>query len=178
MITGHIFIATSLDGFIARDDGDISWLLERDDPTEDHGYDRFIADKDVIVMGRNTYESIRDIRPWPYNRPVVVLSATITEADVPEDISGRVRIVSMPSTQVMAFLEAEGKQRAYIDGGLVIQSFLQAGLISDIVITSVPILLGQGRRLFGELASDIPLIHKGTTSFPSGLVQSCYSIEK
>src|SRR3546814_17574870 len=53
MATAHVFIATSLDGFIARPDGDIDWLLQRDDQTEDHGYSDFIADKDVIVMGRD-----------------------------------------------------------------------------------------------------------------------------
>lgn len=74
MISAHVFIATSLDGFIARHDGDIAWLLERDDPTEDHGYSVFISDKDVIVMGRGSYEKALTFDAWPYDRPVVVLS--------------------------------------------------------------------------------------------------------
>src|SRR3546814_2345923 len=72
MATAHVFIATSLDGFIARPDGDIDWLLQRDDQTEDHGYSDFIADKDVIVMGRGTYEKVRTFDTWFYERPVVV----------------------------------------------------------------------------------------------------------
>lgn len=178
MTTGHVFIATSLDGFIARADGDIGWLLERDDPAEDHGYDSFIADKDVIVMGRGTYESMRDVRPWPYTRPVLVLSATLTQGDVPKELSEEVRVMDMSPAQVMEFLETEGKRRVYVDGGLVIQSFLRAGLIADMVITTVPPLLGQGRPLFGALPGDVPLVHEGTESFPSGLVQSCYRIAR
>lgn len=176
MITGHVFIATSLDGFIAREDGDIGWLLERDDPAEAHGYDAFIADKDVILMGRGTYESMRDVTPWPYTRPVVVLSSTLGKADRPEGDRAKVRFLDASPSQAMQVLEAEGRQRVYVDGGRVIQSFLRAGLIADMVITSVPVLLGQGRRLFGELSGDIALVHETTRSFPSGLVQSRYRI--
>ena len=176
MITAHVFIATSLDGFIAREDGDITWLLERDDPNEDHSYDAFIADKDMIVMGRGTYESMRHVSPWPYTRPVVVLSTTLTEADLPQELAGKVRFMNASPPEVMKILQAEGVRRIYVDGGIVIQSFLRHGLIADMVITSVPVLLGQGRRLFGSLPRDIDLVHEGTESFPSGLVQSCYRV--
>jgi len=174
MITGHVFIAASLDGFIAREDGDIGWLIERDDPAEDHGYEAFIADKDVILMGRGTYESIRDNTPWPYSRPVVVLSATLARTGQPA--GGQVRFLDAAPEQAMRALEAEGVRRVYVDGGRVVQSFLRAGLIADLVITSVPVLLGQGRRLFGALGGDIALVHEATRSFPSGLVQSRYRI--
>ncbi|MFC3059923.1 dihydrofolate reductase family protein [Paenirhodobacter populi] len=174
MVTSHVFIATSLDGFIAREDGDIGWLLERDDPAEDHGYDAFIDDKDVVVMGRGTYESMRDVTPWPYTRPVVVLSATLKQAGQPT--GPRVRFTDAAPSQVMQDLETEGVRRVYVDGGRVIQSFLRAGLIADMVITTVPVLLGQGRRLFDSLPGDIALVHETTRSFPSGLVQSRYII--
>ncbi len=176
MITGHVFIAISLDGFIAREDGDISWLLERDDPAEEHGYDAFIADKDVILMGRGTFESMRDITPWPYTRPVIVLSSTLGESDRPEAVEAKIRFLDASPSQVMQVLEAEGMRRVYVDGGRVIQSFLRAGLIVDMVITSVPVLLGQGRRLFDALSGDIALVHEKTHSFASGLVQSRYRI--
>jgi len=176
MISGHVFIATSLDGFIAREDGDIGWLLDRDDPAEDHGYDAFIEDIDVILMGRGSYEGIADMRPWPYARPVVVLSASLNEQHVPRDLVGKVRIVGSAPEQAMAMLEGEGHRRVYVDGGLVIQSFLRAGLISDMVVTQIPVLIGDGRRLFGAIPSDILLIHESTRSFPSGLVQSRYRI--
>lgn len=82
--TAHVFIATSLDGFIARPDGDIDWLLQRDDPSEDHGYSDFIADKDVIVMGRGSYEKVRTFDTWFYDRPVVVVSEQLADSPVPE----------------------------------------------------------------------------------------------
>jgi dihydrofolate reductase len=174
MITGHVFIATSLDGFIARENGDIGWLLERDDPSEDHGYDAFIETIDVILMGRGSYEGIRDVRPWPYTRPVLVLSRSLTNAEVAQDVAGKVRFSDKSPEQAMSMLEAEGSRRVYVDGGLVIQSFLRAGLIADMVITRVPVLLGQGRGLFGAIPRDIPLVHEHSRSFPSGLVQSRY----
>ena len=176
MITGHVFIATSLDGFIAREDGDIGWLLERDDPAEDHGYDRFIAGIDVIVMGRSTYEAIRNLNPWPCSRPVLVLSATLGPADLPPDHAGKLRISSKSPQAAMAMLAVEGYRRAYVDGGRVIQSFLMAGLIADMVITHVPILLGRGRSLFGASGPEIALIHEQSESFASGLVQSRYRV--
>ncbi|NDW06512.1 dihydrofolate reductase family protein [Jiella pacifica] len=176
MITGHVFIATSLDGFIARKDGDIAWLLERDDPAEDHGYDAFIEKIDIILMGRGTFEKMRDERPWFYTRPVLVLSASLKDQDIPADLAGKVRISDKSPEQVMEMLEAEGHRRVYVDGGKVIQSFLRAGLIDDMVITSVPVLLGEGRTLFGATGSDIPLVHEDTKSFASGLVQSRYRI--
>ena len=176
MITGHVFIATSLDGFIARPDGDIGWLLARDDPAEDHGYDAFIATIDSIVMGRGTFETIRDVRPWPYSRPVTVLSASLRQNDLPADLTGSVQVTTANPEAVMTSLQAEGRVRVYVDGGQVIQSFLRAGLIADMVITQVPVLLGAGRRMFGALEADIALHHEGTTAFPSGLVQSRYRI--
>ncbi|MEN2976966.1 dihydrofolate reductase family protein [Tistrella bauzanensis] len=177
MISGHVFIATSLDGFIARSDGDIDWLLERDNPAEDHGYDAFIAAIDIILMGRGTFQKMHTVRPWPYNRPIVVLSSTMTQADLPDDLVDKVRVANKTPEEAMRMLEIEGHRKVYVDGGLLIQSFLRAGLIADIVITSVPVLLGEGRRLFGSVAADISLRHEGTTSFPSGLVQSRYRVD-
>ncbi|HCN70834.1 MAG TPA: deaminase, partial [Pusillimonas sp.] len=84
MTTAHVFIAISLDGFIARQDGDINWLLERDDPTEDHGYTDFIADKDMIVMGRGSYEKVLTLGAWPYDKPVLVLSEQLANTPVPD----------------------------------------------------------------------------------------------
>ena len=176
MITGHVFIATSLDGFIACEDGAIEWLIERDDPAEDHGYDDFIKDIDVIIMGRGTFETVRDMKPWLYNRPVLVLSATLANQAVPADLAGKVRFSGKSPQQAMAMLEAEGHRRVYVDGGRVIQSFLREGLIRDLVITRVPILLGTGRPLFGPVSRQIPLTHVSTRSFPSGLVQSTYTV--
>ncbi|MBK1838848.1 dihydrofolate reductase [Azospirillum sp. YIM B02556] len=178
MISGHVFIATSLDGFIARNNGDIGWLLERDDPSEDHGYDAFISNIDVILMGRGTFESIRNARPWPYTRPVVVMSDSLKDQQVPEDFVGKMLFSNKSPQQAMKMLEAAGNHRVYVDGGLIIQSFLREGLIADMVITRIPVLLGEGRSLFGAIPADIALIHEETRSFASGLVQSRYRIAR
>ena len=106
MPTAHVFIATSLDGYIARPDGDIDWLLQRDDPTEDHGYSTFIADKNVIVMGRGTYEKVATFDTWFYELPVVVLS----EPDVSWQ---RLSIPKAPPTRLRAAIAVQLRGRLW-----------------------------------------------------------------
>jgi dihydrofolate reductase len=176
MPTAHVFIATSLDGFIARDDGDIGWLLQRDDPTEDHGYPAFIADKELIVMGRGSYEKALSFDEWPYELPVLVLSAQLADAPVPEALKGKLRFSDRTPKDTMDELAMQGVRRIYVDGGRVVQSFLREGLIADLVVTRVPVLIGSGRPLFGALKQDIDLKLVSSRSFPSGLVQSTYQV--
>ena len=176
MVTTHVFIAASLDGYIARKDGDINWLLQRDDPTEDHGYTAFIADKDWIVMGRGSYEKVLTFDEWPYDRPVLVLSRQLTDTPVPEALKGKVQFSHRTPREVIDDLAAQNVHRVYIDGGQVIQSFLREGLVADIVITTVPVLLGSGIPLFGSLPHDIDLTLLSSRSSPSGLVQSHYRL--
>ncbi|PMZ05489.1 deaminase [Pseudomonas sp. FW306-02-F02-AA] len=176
MATAHVFIATSLDGFIARPDGDIDWLLQRDDPTEDHGYSAFIADKDVIVMGRGSYEKALTFDTWFYDRPVVVLSEQLADSAVPEALTGKLRFSNLKPRDVMAEMARQGVRRVYVDGGQLVQSFLREGLVADMVITTVPVLIGSGRPLFGALEQDIDLKLVSSRCFPSGLVQSTYRL--
>jgi dihydrofolate reductase len=176
MISTHVFIAVSLDGFIARQDGDIDWLLQRDDPTEDHGYAAFIADKDMIVMGRGSYEKVLTFDIWPYDRPVLVLSAQLADTPVPEALKGKVRFSGRAPRDAIEKLAEQNVRRVYVDGGRLVQSFLRAGLVADLVITTVPVLLGSGRPLFGALPRDIDLKLVSSRSFPSGLVQSTYRL--
>ena len=176
MVTTHVFIAVSLDGYIARQDGDIEWLLQRDDPTEDHGYAAFIADKDWIVMGRGSYEKVLTFDEWPYDRPVLVLYRQLSDTPVPEKLMGKVQFSCRTPGEVLTDLAAQNAHRVYIDGGQVIQSFLREGLVADIVITTVPVLLGSGKPLFGALNRDIALTLLSSRSFPSGLVQSHYRL--
>ncbi|QKV18638.1 dihydrofolate reductase family protein [Oricola thermophila] len=178
MTTGHVFIATSLDGHIARPDGDIGWLLERDREDEDHGYDDFIADIDGIIMGRNSYEKMLAYDDWPYTRPVIVASRSLSASDLPGELAGKVEIVGGTPRELMDAAARRGWKRAYVDGGRLVQSFLREGLIEDMVITQVPVLIGEGRPLFGPLERDISLDHVETRSFPSGLVQSRYVVRK
>ncbi len=176
MVTTHVFIAVSLDGYIARQDGDIGWLLQRDDPTEDHGYAAFIADKEWIVMGRGSYEKVLTFDEWPYDRPVLVLSRQLADTPVPEALKGKVQFSRLSPKDVLNDLAAQNIERVYIDGGQVIQSFLREGLVAEIVITTVPVLLGSGKPLFGSLPQDIDLTLLSSRSFPSGLVQSHYRV--
>ena len=176
MVTTHVFIAVSLDGYIARQNDDINWLLQRDDPTEDHGYEAFIADKEWIVMGRGSYEKVLTFDAWPYERPVLVLSRQLAGTTVPEALKGKVQFSCRTPKEVLDDLAAQNVHRVYLDGGQVIQSFLREGLVADMVITTVPVLLGAGKPLFGTLPQDIDLTLVSSRSFPSGLVQSYYRL--
>jgi dihydrofolate reductase len=176
MITGHVFIATSLDGFIAREDGNIDWLLSRDDPDEDHGYRDFIRDIDGLIMGRGSFEAVMGMGEWPYDRPVLVLSKTLAATPVPDHLNGRVRFADLAPRTAMGMLAKEGWRRVYVDGGRIVQSFLRDGLIADMVITQIPVLIGTGRPLFGPAERDIPLTRVSTKAFPSGLVQTHYRV--
>jgi dihydrofolate reductase len=175
MVTGHVFIATSLDGYIARPDGSLDWLEAANTAGEDHGYQDFIDTIDGVVMGRATFEVALGFDPWPYAKPVVVLSRTLQPADLPSARAGQ---VSLARSVADALGEAghRGWRRVYVDGGVTIRAFLERGAIHDMVITRVPVLLGSGLPLFGPLVADIPLRHRETRSFPSGLVQSRYEV--
>ena len=176
MITGHIFIATSLDGFIARPDGSLDWLSEIDTTGEDHGFNAMMASVDGLVMGRGTFEQVLTFGEWPYTKPVVVLSQSMSPADVPDELSDKVTLSAQQPRELMDRLDRDGWQRVYVDGGKVIQSFLVDGLISDMVLTRAPVLLGEGLPLFGAVGQDVRLRHVETRSFPSGLVSSRYEV--
>jgi dihydrofolate reductase len=176
MTTGHIFIATSLDGFIARSDGNLDWLVKYQTPDEDHGYGELMDSVDGIVMGRGTFETVLAFDQWPYPKPLIVLSHTLKNSDIPHHLADRVSISAQEPDELMRSLAVRSWQRVYVDGGKVIQSFLRAGLITDMVITRVPVLLGEGHPLFGALDQDVDLKHLETTAFASGLVSSKYEV--
>lgn len=176
MVTGHVFIAVSLDGFIAKMDGDINWLLKRDDPSEDHGFNSFNETIDGVIMGRNTFEKVIALEEWFYTKPVIVLSKGLSFSDVPEKLIGKVSIVDSSPLDLFESLKINGWKKIYVDGGKVIQSFLRANLIEDMTITTIPVLLGEGRPLFGYLKEEVSLKHISTVTFPSGLVQSKYQV--
>ena len=174
-----VFIATSLDGFIARQNGDIDWLVNAGDANdpEDYGYGAFIATVDCIVMGRNTFEKVLSFPEWPYaGKRVVVLSRTLNT--IPEQAAGKAELSAGPVEALAAKLRAEGHDRIYIDGGKTVQSFLGAGLVTDMTITRIPILIGSGLPLFGELPGDIHLDHIETKTYRSGFVQSLHEVRK
>ena len=167
-----VFVGTSVDGFIARTNGALEFLPPGGG--EPHGYNEFIATVDAIVIGRKTFESVMDMEDWPYaGKRVVVLSSR------PVDVSkagGVVEHMSGSPAEVVAQLTASGASHLYIDGGITIQGFLRAGLVQSLVITRVPVLIGEGIPLFGALPCDVRLRHVATRHYPSGLVQSEYQI--
>lgn len=176
-----VFIAASVDGFIARKDGSVDWLTAAGEPGavpegEDYGYKAFYDSVDCLIMGRKSMEVVLTLTDaWPYaGKRVIVLSRTLTRA--PEAVAGQVELYAGPLPELIARLESEGHRRAYIDGGATIQSFINAGYALDMTITWIPILLGEGLPLFGRTLGDIPLRHVATAAYPSGLVQSTYEI--
>lgn len=168
----HVFVAASLDGFIAREDDDVSWLEPYNRPGEDAGYGAFIASMDGQIMGRRTFEKTLTFGDWPHDKPVVVLSRSERPLNAPAGAD--VRLSQSPPADLLVELAAVGWSRVYVDGGQVIQSFLQADLIESLTVTRVPILLGRGRPLFGPLEREMRLEARATTTLPSGLVQTRY----
>jgi len=166
-----VFIAASLDGFIARADGSIDWLSLVEHEGEDYGYRAFLDSVDTIVVGRSTYELALGFEPWPYadKRCVVLTTSARDPRHGEEFFSGSVR-------DLCARLDQEGSKRAYVDGGAVIQQFLKEGLITELTLSLVPVLIGEGIRLFGATGRDVPLRLESARGFSSGLVQLRYGL--
>lgn len=173
-----VFIAASLDGFIARPDGSIDWLdraNERVPAGADCGYATFMSGIDALVMGRRTFELARSFPEWPYGKtPVVVLSRRLRA--LPRGVPDTVKLSRQAPAALVARLAARGLKRLYIDGGVTIQRFLAAGLIDELTLTTIPLLLGAGRPLFGRLPAEVGLEHLSTRAFDFGFVQSTYRV--
>jgi len=170
----HVFIATSLDGFIATSDGGVAWLDEIPNPEHsDFGYVGFMSDIDALVMGRNTFEKVLSFGSWPYEKPVFVLSGTLSS--VPADVEGKAEIVNADPNLLIERLAHRGFRNLYVDGGKVIQSFLEDDLVDEMTITRVPVLLGDGVPLFGKLTKRLRFKHVKTETFNETLVQSTYT---
>jgi len=168
-----VFVGTSLDGFIARRNGDFDFLPEGGG--EPHGYEEFMASVDVLVIGRNTYEKVMTFESWPYaGKRVVVLSSR--HLDISSVGGEQIEVMSGSPREIIGRLEATGATHAYIDGGITVQGFLRDRLIQRLVITRVPVLIGEGIPLFGSLPHDIRLRHLQTTTYLSGLVKSEYEV--
>jgi dihydrofolate reductase len=171
-VKASVFIATSLDGFIARANGDLDWLPPGGG--EPHGYDEFMATVDALVIGRKTFETVLTFGTWPYGeKPVFVLS---TRTLPPAPLGAVLECMSGAPAEIVSQLAGRGIRHVYVDGGITIQRFLQAGLIQRLIITRIPVLLGEGIPLFGPLQRDIALRHVATRQYAGGLVQSEYVV--
>ena len=167
-----VFIGTSVDGFIARTNGDLDFLPPGGG--EPHGYAEFMDTVDALVIGRKTFETVLAFDTWPYGeKPVFVLS---TRKLAPAPVGALVEHMSGDPAEIASRLDARGIRHVYVDGGVTIQQFLRAGLIQRLIITRVPVLIGDGVPLFGTLPHDVRLRHIATQHYPSGLVQSEYQV--
>jgi dihydrofolate reductase len=174
-MTASVFIGTSVDGFIARKNDELDFLPEGGG--EAHGYTEFIASVDAIVIGRKTFEKVLTFGSWAYGKKrVVVLSSRPVDLSVVR--GGVVEQMAGAPAEIVSQLAARGVHNLYVDGGDTIQRFLRAGMIQRLIITRVPVLIGEGVPLFGALPHDVRLRHVATRSYPSGLVQSEYEVAR
>lgn len=177
--TGRVFIGVSLDGYIARRDGDIDWLTDPQ-PGPNHAritssaevesWETFFPSVDHLVMGRGTYEKVLTFDRWPYHgKQVIVLSTTLNNDD--DRIS-----VARDLPEATQRLDSSAADQVYVDGGQVIQTFLRAGLIDEITIAWVPVLIGAGLPLFGALDVDTQLELVATNASSGGMVHATYRV--
>jgi dihydrofolate reductase len=176
-MNASVYIATSLDGFIAREDGSLDWLPQFGATDEDYGFHTFMDTVDALVMGRKTFEKILSFGvPWPYKKPVVVLSNT--GVTIPDELSDKVQSMGGPMPEILQGLIQLGYDHVYLDGAQTIQSFMGTGLVNQLIITVIPVLIGSGIPLFGPIQEDIQLELHDSRSWPSGLVQQTYRVRE
>lgn len=172
MKKNRVFIATSLDGYIADKNGGIDWLDSIPEiNTIDSGYAEFTSQIDALVMGRSTFETVCgfDIA-WPYQKPVFVVSTTLSE--IPEKYKGKAHLLKGTLTEILMQIHQKGYNRLYIDGGKLIQSFLREDLIDEMVITIIPVLLGSGIPLFSKVDKQLDFECKESKLFLDAIVQN------
>jgi dihydrofolate reductase len=166
-----VFVGQSLDGYIARSDGSLDFL-DVPGANEDHGFAAVMDSVDAMVMGRDTFDFVERYGAWPFgDKPVFVLSHRPVD-----DPPRTVEVLDLPPRGVADELDRRGIDRVYVDGGRTIQSFLDAGLVERLIITTVPVLIGSGIPLFGATTADIALRLVGLTSFGGGLTQATYDV--
>ena len=173
-----VFIATSLDGYIADKNGGIDWLHSIPNPdNDDMGYVEFTNRIDALVMGRTTFETVCGFDvDWPYKKPVFVLSNKLKE--LPESHKGKVFLVKGTLTEILDQIYEKGFNRLYIDGGTTIRNFLKEDIIDEMVLTTIPILLGGGSFLFSELPKELKFELIGTKTYLNQITQNHYRRKK
>jgi len=170
-VEGCVYIGLSVDGFIARLDGDLEWLTSRGEAAGDAGFRDFVASVDAVLMGRGTYEVIAGFDQWPYqDRPVHVLSTSMTPGE-----DARVTVHG-DLEDALAALARDGRRRVYVDGGRAVQGCLAAGVVREMTLSRVPVLIGTGETLFGPLPHDVDLEHVRTEVLGGGMVQTTYAV--
>lgn len=168
----HVFIATSLDGFIARRDGAVDWLGRVERAGQDYGYQAFADRMDTVLLGRRTYDKVLEFSEWPYpgKRVCVVTHKPPAAARAGESFVG-----GTPATIREQLAEA-GARNVYVDGGVLVSEFMAAGLLDELVISVIPVLLGAGLPLWARPFTETPLTLVSADAFDAGLVQLKYRV--
>lgn len=173
----YVYIAQSLDGYIAGPNGEIDWLDDIENPDQnDFGFSVFMGRVDALVMGKNTFEKILTFGMWPYEKPVFVASNSLSA--LPSSVEGKSFLLKGTPKEMVTTLHGKGIENLYIDGGVLIQSFLNENLIDELIVTTVPVLLGDGIPLFGSLAKRVKLKLIGSEVLLNQLVQTHYKVEE
>ena len=166
-----VYIATSIDGYIARKDGNLDWLEYGHTGDEDYGFKNFIQSIDVIILGRNTYEVVSSFEKWPYEgKRVIVLSKTLQKVRKEAELfQGKIE-------DLVSMLHSETPKHVWVDGGITVCKFLEAGLVDTVTISVISIILGSGIPLFSAMQKEHTCRLLSTKSYPSGLVQLNYEL--
>ena len=171
-MANYVFVAQSLDGFIASKDGSTRWLNIPNPTKTDYGYNNFLDKIDAFVIGRLTFEKALKYKPYPYNKQVFVLSTTLK--NIPINLQDSVEIVNGDLKSILLNIYSKGFNNLYIDGGKTIQSFLKEDLIDEITINTLPIILGEGIKLFENINRTITLELKNIENYENGIITSIY----
>lgn len=180
-----VFIASSVDGFIAKEDGSVDWLHTAGNSDvdlgdrADMGMNEFMTTIDCMIMGRKCMDTISNMNlsadQWPYGDiKIIVLSNTVKEA--PGNMKDKVEMYSGKLETLINKLENKGFKHAYIDGGTTIQQFINLKMINEITLTLAPVLLGEGKALFGKTFKDIKLHKAQATAYPNDFIQVKYEV--
>ncbi|MDH5559664.1 MAG: dihydrofolate reductase family protein [Deltaproteobacteria bacterium] len=173
-----VYIALSLDGYIARTDGGLDWLPGADGAElsgdEDFGYHQFMDTVDHLVMGRVSFEMVWSFGKWPYEKPATILSHSLKT--LPPELPDSVELRNSSPVDLIEELKGRGRKKLYVDGGKTIQGFLSDGMIDELILTWVPVLIGEGIPLFGPTGRDLELKLLESRSYPNGFVQSRYEV--
>lgn len=168
-----IYIAVSLDGYIASSDGSLDWLINIPNPDQsDFGFNDFLNRINGILMGRKTFEQVVSFGEWPYSKKVFVLTRTLRA--VPEHLKEKAEIINGEIPQVLQNLNRMGYNNLYIDGGQTVQSFLRLDLIDEMIITRIPVLLGDGIPLFGSIPNLLKFKVVSTEKLSDHMVKNHY----
>lgn len=166
-----IYIAMSIDGFIARRDGSIDWLEYGHTGDEDYGFKAFFSSIDTLILGRKTYEVVSSFAEWPYSgKRVIVLSNSL------RSVREEAEVFCGPLEMLVSKLRSEGVEHVWIDGGVTVSQFLGAGLVDRMTISVLPIILGSGIPLFSQTENELICRLTSSKSYPSGLIQLRYDI--